>query len=162
MKTFIVVLTIQFIASTTFAQIPGLDVSNTMQNNFGSEYFVGRIEGKPLITVNLVGGVRFPGVYHIPIQTDLTQLFSYAGGVVDNADLTSIHLRNVKGNQISSHRINAKDLFSDNKTMPAIQDQDTILVETKSDPLVAASLWIGILSGVAGIVLSTLLITRTR
>src|ERR1044072_24873 len=56
--------------------LAGAQMTSTTEtyNTSGSEYFVGRDLGRPLITVNLLSGVSRPGVYHIPLKTNLPQL----------------------------------------------------------------------------------------
>ena len=154
------ILTLQFICLPAYCQIPGVDLQGMANNGLGSEYFVGRIEGKPLITVQLIGGVRYPGVYHIPVQTDLTQLFSYAGGTIENSDISDVTVRSQKFDTRSTRTYDIEKSLKSNGSIPVLQDKDTIMMGTRVDNMARTSLWISIISGVAAITLTGLLIAN--
>jgi hypothetical protein len=126
-------------------------------SNPGNEYFVGREMGKPLVTVNLVSGVKSPGVYHVPVGTDLAELISYAGGAHDRFNLNdiSIQRRNTKKADVSEVAFN--DILNKGGAFPELSDRDVIYVAPKTniDSTVA---WVGLISGLASIALSVALI----
>ncbi|MEQ1876032.1 MAG: SLBB domain-containing protein [Bdellovibrionia bacterium] len=148
-----------FISSASFAQLPGN--MNALSGN-GSEFFVGRIEGKPLITVNLLNGVNSPGVYHIPIQTNLAQLFAFAGGARESADLTEISIRsqNVAGTAVKE--IDLEEIIAKNQSIPVLADKDTIMMESETDYFGKTMLYIGIIGGFLGIILSSIAIEKSK
>ena len=45
------------------------------------------------MVVNLLDGIRNPGVYHLPVDTSLSQLIAFAGGANEKADLSDVTLR---------------------------------------------------------------------
>ena len=141
-----------------FAQ---LSVSGLMGSRGGSEFYVGKDEGKPLITVNLVGGVSSPGVYHIPIDTTLAQLIAYAGGASTNANLDEVSIRRQKNKeQIEILQIDFKKLATSSGAMPVLSDKDIVDIPV-SYFLEKASLVTAIVSAALGIVLATRAITRS-
>lgn len=60
-----------------------------------SEFFFSRTGSEMLSPVRVVGGVEFPGIYHVPAGTDLATLLSLAGGVATNSDITEISFTRV-------------------------------------------------------------------
>lgn len=147
-----------FTSSVSFAQIPGS--MNALSGN-GAEYFVGRIEGKPLITVNLLTGVSTPGVYHIPIQTNLSQLMAFAGGAKDTADLGDITIRSQNASGTTVRKIDLEDIFAKNSTIPVLADKDTIIIDTDTDVLGRSMVYIGVIGGFLGIILSAIAIEKS-
>lgn len=69
-RTIISVISI-IVFTTTNVLAQSASISGFSGSRGGSEYWVGREQGKPLIVVNLVNGVSNPGIYHIPIDTDI-------------------------------------------------------------------------------------------
>ena len=106
--------------------------ANPFGNTGGSDYYVGLDKGKPLIRVNVLSGVNTPGVYHIPIGTNISELISYAGGANSNADLADIQIRSkTKGGEFSARKVNLDGLMSDKSKLPALSDQDVIYISQK-------------------------------
>ncbi|HEX4923972.1 MAG TPA: SLBB domain-containing protein [Bdellovibrionales bacterium] len=154
------ILLLCMISSTARAQLPGTFAGISSS---GSEFFVGRIEGKPLITVHLISGVRFPGVYHVPIQTNLAQLFAFAGGTNDNADLGDILIRSQAANGTPTVReVDLKEIVEDNGLVPVLQERDTIVVDTKVDYIGRTAMYVGVIGGVLAVILSAIAIERSR
>ena len=128
----------------------------------GSEYFVGRIEGKPLVTVYLLSGVHIPGVYHIPIQTDLGELLAYAGGLTDTADVSDISVRSRADKVPEMRHYDLDNIVSKNKPLPALEENDTIHIGTKTDTSQRTLLFVSILAAAASIALTAYVITNGK
>lgn len=159
-KSVVVILLLCMISSAARAQLPGM--LHGISSN-GSEFFVGRIEGKPLITVHLISGVRFPGVYHVPIQTNLAQLFAFAGGTADNADLRDILIRSQStAGAVSVRAIDLKEIVEENGAVPVLQERDTVVVDTKVDYIGRTAMYVGVVGGVLAVILSAIAINRSR
>jgi hypothetical protein len=141
------------------AQIPGSNANNFTGG--GAEFFVGRIEGKPLITVNLLDGVRLPGVYHIPVQTNMAQLFAYAGGLSEG-DVDGVTVRNQKSGAVNTAKYDLEKIMDKNEAMPVLQDNDIVHVSMSRDALPRMALWVAIISAVASIVVTTVVIQRGK
>ncbi len=143
------------------AQMPSLGSAQTMGS--GSEYFAGRIEGKPLIKVNLVGGVRLPGVYHVPVDTNLAEVLSYAGGAVDGAELDAIHVRSMLGMKSTFKTYDFQHLSENTaENYPTIKNDDIIQINVSKDQLARTALWVAIIGSIVSVTLATLTYQRTR
>jgi hypothetical protein len=111
----------------------------------GREYFVGTNLGKPLLTVNLVSGVQAPGVYHIPIDTNLAELFSYAGGTLPNSNLEEIKVRSyAKGGPIT-RTVDFEQIAGSSAKMITLADRDVVHIKQK-DGLEKTMRWLSIAS----------------
>lgn len=130
-------------------------------NRGGSEFYVGKDEGKPLITVNVVGGVSSPGVYHVPIDTTMAQLIAVAGGSVSNAELDEITIRRQKNkDQIEIIQVDFEKIISSSGTMPTLSDKDIVDIPV-SYFLEKSALITSIVGAVLGIVLATRAVTNS-
>jgi polysaccharide export outer membrane protein len=97
----------------------------------GSVYYLGD-EDELLIPVNIWGFVRLPGQYHVPNNTDLVSLLSYAGGPTENAKISNIRIVRTdprRGNII--YTINVKRFIetADERLIPPLKPGDTIIVK---------------------------------
>lgn len=155
-------LSVLLLISTTpaFSQIIS-PLSAEGNNLMGREYFAGVRLGKPLLTINLISGVTNPGVYHVPVDTDLAQLFSYAGGVKDGFDLENIIIRNasVEGKP-TVKSLDFDKGFSVKSDLYRLTDKDTIYIKEK-DGLEKASAWLTIASTAISILLAITVIENS-
>jgi len=125
----------------------------------GNEYYVGRSLGEPLLTVNLLAGVKQPGVYHIPTSTDLAQLISYAGGATDNADLSRVTIhRRSKANGTTFVNVDLEDQLESKSEIPRLSESDIVLVTQKTS-LDTSLRWATLISSVASIALSIAIVS---
>lgn len=132
-----------------FAQLVNpLEAPNLRAN----EYFVGRELGKTLITVNLLNGVNSPGVYHIPIDTNLAQLIAYAGGSHEDAELDSVAIQRTIGKRITLVDIDLKKSIRSNQHPPVLMHEDIIQIPLDRSADNTAQ-WAGIISTIASIIL---------
>ena len=124
----------------------------------GSEFFVGKQFGKPLVTVNLISGVSRPGVYHVPVGTDLAQLLAYAGGATGSADLSEISIQRIGANEKPKLvEVDLDEVFQSTSTIPSVADRDIVHIEQKAS-LDSTVKWISLFSMVASIGLSLALL----
>ncbi len=123
------------------------------------EFIVGRDLGKPTITVNIVNGVKFPGVYHIPSDTDLSSLLSYAGGAPESSDLREVTIRRIQntGGPIKIQSINLLDSIKSSSENVQLRDQDLVMIEPKFSPERTAT-WVSLVASIVSIGLSVALI----
>lgn len=122
-------------------------------NNTGSEFFVGRDLGRPLVTVNLLSGVTRPGVYHVPMKTTLPQLIAYAGGTTSNADTSSITLRRTDLQKYKVLRYDLDHTLTHDGEMPSIEDKDLISIPQQAS-MDTTLRWVALIAGLASISLS--------
>ena len=142
------------------AQLPPFGANQSMAS--GSEYFAGRVEGKPLIKLNLVGGVRLPGVYHVPIDTNLAEILSYAGGTVDGAQLDEIHVRSLLGLKSNFRTYDFSELSKGSSGFPIMSQGDIIQIDVTKDQLARTALIVTIVGSVISVVLATLAYQRSK
>ena len=117
----------------SFAQVmsPFLKDQNNL-NKTGFEYFVGQDLGSPLITVNLLSGVREPGVYHIPVNTDLAELLAFAGGANDSSDLTEVGIRRTTTHETKHIVYDLRESLTEKAPLITMQDHDVIRIPTRA------------------------------
>lgn len=127
----------------------------------GFEYYVGKDLGSPLITVNLLSGVREPGVYHIPIHTDLAELVSYAGGATENANLSEIRVRRNQGKQVELLEYDLNKEFDVKIDIMIMQDKDVVSIPYKSS-LDATIKWTTLVATVVSVLASFVLISEYK
>lgn len=127
----------------------------------GFEYYVGKDLGSPLITVNILSGVREPGVYHVPVNTDLAELVSYAGGATENADLSEIHVRRSQGKQMKLFEYNLNKEFEVKVDLMMIQDRDVIQIPYKNN-LDSTIKWTSLVATLVSVLASVVLIAEYK
>jgi len=82
-----------FITSTHFAQSRGYDLGSSGVRTFQQSGFFDLSDPETVnITVSVWGWVRYPGKYKIPVNTDISDLLSLAGGPMEGADLEDIRV----------------------------------------------------------------------
>lgn len=146
-----------FFCSSTFSLAQVTAPLTAPPSSRSNEYFVGQEYGKPLITVNLVNGVKQPGVYHVPINTDLSQLLAFAGGATNQSDLEQVAIRRTQGPKYHILDVNFEKAMRSTSTLPTLKDRDVIHIEQK--PSVERTLrWVTLISGIVSIGLSVALI----
>jgi hypothetical protein len=116
-----------------------------------------------LIPVYLLGAVAKPGLYHVPVKTDLVNLLAISGGPTSDAKLDDIQIRRIDSNK--SFHVSEVDFEKSLKETPipgiVMESNDVVLVKQKQ-PIVSNNtvIALGMLSALATIVLSVVLITR--
>ncbi len=143
--------------SFVLAELPTVDDSS-QQRFSGSEYYVGRDFGKPLISVKLLNGVQKPGVYHVPVGTDISDIISYAGGSDQRAHLDEILLRRKTLGKVENFNVDLEKLLGSTSSIPKLQDEDVIYIE-QDIKLDQTLRWVSIVSGIATIALTVFLIS---
>ena len=126
----------------------------------GREYYVGLNLGRPLLTINLIGGVGLPGVYHVPVNTDMAELFSYAGGTLESANLEEVFVRSkIKTGEFKTKHFNFTKLVKSSQALPLVQNRDVIHIQTK-DSLDSTLKWVSIASTVVSLVSAIIVIDQ--
>ena len=122
-----------------------------------NEFVVGRETGKPLIKINLISGVQRPGVYHMPIGTELTEAIAYAGGAMEKADLSDITVLRRDGKVKSSLEINLERQLRRPGNETVVNDQDVVHIPV--DRSIDRTMnWVSIISGLASVALAVSII----
>ena len=145
-----------FFSSQSWAQMTAYGLGQMPFSGSVHEYSVGKQAGRPMITVNLLNGVAIPGVYHIPIDTSMTDLFSYAGGTIESAALDDIVVRRAD-NTVS--RVDFQGIMKSGKPIPVLNNQDVVQFKIEKDYLARTGLILGIVSILASLTLTGLLLS---
>lgn len=103
----------------------------------GTEYVMRRFPGERLIPVRLLGGVRVPGTYYVPIGMDMVTLISLSGGVESNADTSKIIYSRANGKTTDTLDLR-RALEKRAEYNPTFEANDVIYVEPKS-PIVSSN-----------------------
>lgn len=96
MKRYLKILMAVLMTSSAVAQADvGLlgDIKPPQQS---AEYIFRSSPKESLISVQLLGAVARPGIYYIPMNTDLLKLLTLAGGSSSNADMSEILVRKLE------------------------------------------------------------------
>lgn len=142
----------------SFAQITSPFIRDQNSGNrSGFEFYVGRDMGSPLITVDILSGVREPGVYHVPIHTDFAQLFSYAGGITESADVSEVRVRRTQGTERTLMEYNLNKEFDKKMDLMIVQDRDVIQIPYKTN-LDSTIKWTTLVATIASVLVSAVLI----
>ena len=162
MKKIILVLLSSLISFESIAQVTSPFIKDQgLGTRPGFEYYVGKDLGSPLITVNILSGVREPGVYHVPVNTDLAELVSYAGGATENADLSEIHVRRSQGKQMKLFEYNLNKEFEVKVDLMMIQDRDVIQIPYKNN-LDSTIKWTSLVATLVSVLASVVLIAEYK
>jgi hypothetical protein len=144
------------VSATSYGQV----TSSLFISGNGSEFWVGKDQGKPLITINLISGVKSPGVYHIPIDTNLTQLIAYAGGAKSNAILSEINVRRIADKDvIEFYQYDFDKLLRSGAKMPQLMDRDSVEIP-ESLALEKTSQILAIAGPVTSLILSFIILSK--
>lgn len=129
-----------------------------------SEYVYRNRSDEVLMPVYLLGAVGKPGVYHLPVNTDLTTLFALAGGPSDRAEIHRVILKrkNPAGDFTTSTIDFDKLSSSSHDAAPQLQGNDVIWVNHRPAAVSQDTvLIVSLISGLVGIALSGVLIYKT-
>ncbi|MBU1065523.1 SLBB domain-containing protein [bacterium] len=109
-----------------------------------SRYILSTSSDALLMTVKVWGEVQKPGLYDIPIGTDLIELISSAGGPKETAQLSKIKI--IHGSKPDQQgyvsKVNIKEFLEtgDDTLIPEMKPNDTIIVPMKPSQYVRVSM----------------------
>ncbi len=148
MKRFYIILLVLLSIGMSFAQ-ESVRTQTSTTGRFSdrpsaSRYILSTTSDALLMTVKVWGEVQKPGLYDIPIGTDLVELISSAGGPKDTAQLSKIKI--IHGSKQDQQgyvtKINVKEFLEtgDNTLIPEIKPNDTIIVPMKPSQYIRVSM----------------------
>lgn len=126
-----VVLSMLLLVQSTWAQAEG-GYFEIKEPQRAAEYIYRSAPKESLIGVQLIGAVQKPGLYYVPLNTDILKLITLAGGT-DDADLANIVVRKVDPVQPGVYELDVKKLMkssAETKAFKLAQD-DFIYVPKK-------------------------------
>ncbi len=148
MKRIFYVLFILMFISTVYGQESVRRQSKTTgrytDSPSASRYILSTTSDALLMTVKVWGEVKKPGLYDIPIGTDLIELISSTGGPTANAKLSKVKIIHAsdKNNESYVSTVDIKKFLNtgDSQFIPGIKPNDTIIVPIKSTHYILTSL----------------------
>lgn len=148
-----------FQTQTAFAQNSFFEVKEPPR---AAEYIYRSSQKESLISVQLLGAVKNPGIYYIPPQTDLLKLVTLAGGS-DDADLTEVLVRKGDPSQKGVYELDLNKLMkASTDVKPFKLAQDDFVYIPKKEPWISndVSRSITIVSLITSIILTSVLIEK--
>lgn len=128
------------------------------------EYIYRSSPKESLIGVQLLGAVKFPGLYYVPSNTDILKLVTLAGGI-EEADLSEVIVRKTDPTQPGVYELDMdKFMKSSADSKPFKLTQDDLVFIPKKEPWISndVSRTITLVSLVTSIVLTAVLIDKNR
>lgn len=161
MKNFFRSLMILGLSFSVMAREDVFTVTKPAPNS--NEFFAGAYQGATLMKVNVVGGVHRPGVYNVPVNSELNSVLSYAGGPTKEADLDKVYVKSRVGDNYKVKKINMEEFFSNPDESPyKLRPDDYVYVNQKrdiiSDNVFRTTL---VFSAIVGTILTAITIDRT-
>ncbi len=138
MKKVSVLILLIFLSVSMFAQESQtiMTKSNRLADRqSASKYILSSGSDALLMTVKIWGEVTKPGLYDVPIGTDLIELISAAGGPTTRANLSKIKVIHVtpESGENSVLTVDVKQFLrtGDSEIIPEVKPTDTIIVPVK-------------------------------
>ncbi len=127
-----------------------------------AEYIYRSSPKENLIGVQLIGAVQKPGLYYVPMNTDILKLITLAGGT-DDGDLSNVLVRKIDPTQNGVYELDIKKLMkSSADAKPFKLAQDDFVYIPKKEPWISneVSRTITLVSLVTSIILTSVLIEK--
>lgn len=134
----------------------GFDFSKDLKFSGQASEFVFRNDAEEtLMPIYLLGAVARPGLYHVPIGTDLLSLLALSGGPLKEAKLDSVKIRRESSTQ-KRYEFDFNEIVSDPKlTRPVLKNQDVVFIEAKEPAIDDGTMrTIALVSGILGIIVA--------
>jgi len=142
-KGLIVIFLIVFI-TTGFSQESLRTQSDLTNRQNASRYILSATNDALLMTVKVWGEVKKPGLYDVPIGTDLVELISSAGGPTSMAKLTKIKVIHSSHEDEENYvtTVDIKEFLDTGNVdlIPEIRPNDTVVVPIKPTQYILTSL----------------------
>jgi hypothetical protein len=114
-----------------------------------------------LIPVYLLGAVGRPGLYHVPLRTDLVTLLALSGGPTEKADVSHVTIKRPSTHDVAEVDLDKVMTLKDLRS-PTLNNNDVVMVGARDQTSTQNTLMVvGIVSGIVGIIVSSVLLTRT-
>lgn len=165
-KLTIIITLLAFLNTMAYAQInTGLSGglrrdSDMQQTNTAAEYVFRNDADEVLMPVLVIGAVNRPGLYHVPLNTDLTKLLALTGGPLKEAELDEVVIKkNTNGNATN---VDMKEILSlSNLKSPALASNDVVVIPAHKPTISPDTVTVlSIAIGVAGVLIGGFLAYR--
>jgi hypothetical protein len=118
------------------------------------EYRAGYFPGAVMIPVQLWGAAKTTGLFHVPKNTTLTTLITFARGPTDDAELEQIKIKRVSESREKTFVVDVDKLLSDpNKSDIQLMPNDIVFIESKK--AIVDPKWVYLVGFIASILAAT-------
>ena len=157
-------LTTSFVTVPAHAQVDDLRSKSYLlppdaANNKISEYFYARNSSEVLRPISIFGRVLKPGLYHVPLGTDLATLIAISGGMQNPEKVEKII---VQTRADGRKELGLNDLISRHNEYK-VQGDEIVMIDERT-PLLSSdnATFIFVVTSVASLLLTAFLVTRQR
>ncbi|MFP5387110.1 MAG: SLBB domain-containing protein [Bacteriovoracia bacterium] len=161
MKTLSFLLVFLFSFSPVWSREEVFTVTKLPQNS--NEFFAGGYPGATMMKVHVVGGVHKPGVYNVPVNSELNSVISYAGGPTKEAEFDEVFIKSKRGEDFVVKKVDMKEFFANPKETPYRLRPDDYVYVNQKEQLIDDNTFrtIVVFSTIVATVLSAITIDRT-
>jgi hypothetical protein len=103
-------------------------------NSQVSEFLYGDAVEQHLMPVYLLGEVAKPGLYHVPVNTDLTTLLALSGGPGTESELDNLQIKNELTKRVETVNFGDIETRAD-AASPKLRTNDVVFVPRRSPPI---------------------------
>jgi hypothetical protein len=103
----------------SFANEEVFSLKKTVPINM-QEYFAEARPGSVMMKVNIMGSVNKPGVYNVPVNSELSSVLTFAGGPSIDANIEEVMIRSKHGEKTKIKRVDLVKFFKDSSENPYI------------------------------------------
>ncbi len=127
----VVILNTILLTCMAFAQDEVFSLKKAVPNNT-QEYYAGAMPGAVMMKVNILGAIHKPGVYNVPVNSELNSVLSYAGGPTIDAKLDQVMVRSKQGTTNKVKRVDLEEFFNNEESNPyRLKPDDYVFIEQK-------------------------------
>lgn len=137
MKQIIALIVLFVFSQTLMAQTKDVELGSKYKTSLDRQggFYDYSDEGSVNMRVAVWGFVRYPGRYLVPITTTVSDLFSYAGGPLDDSELRDLRLYRIMEDS-TQHMFTfdfddllwSENIKSETRTVPKLQGGDLLIV----------------------------------
>jgi hypothetical protein len=138
----------------------GYTLTEDQSESRAAEFVMRRFPGEHLVPIRILSGVKNPGTYYLPENSDLLTAIALSGGLTPTADPSRLHW-----NQWSTQKYTVVDLedavAQPLKSNPRLGANDVIMVD-ETKPWISNNtvLVVSLITGLLGIALSARALTK--
>jgi len=135
--------------------------SNDIRIERGFEFIAGEYPNAVLMPVKIFGSIQRAGVYHVPLETDIISLITYAGGTTEKANLSNVSLNRKKGSKKEGITLDLKEIIEKPvKENIFLSAEDEIYIPT-NEPIISqnSQILITMTATILGIALTTFILS---
>jgi len=102
------------------------------------EYFAEARPGSVMMKVNIMGSVNKPGVYNVPVNSELNSVLTFAGGPSIDANIQKVMIRSKHGDNTKIKKVDLEKFFKDSSENPYILKPNDYVYLQQSEKLISS------------------------